>query len=97
MRKGEAPHRVTLWKNEDIDYGHSLSDGYGIPAVVVGCPIGKEFEKYAGKDEYGDKAKGVSFDDCIDCEFFEGFGLGQGILCTYESEILLKSRKWISL
>lgn len=82
MKKGEMAHRITLWKNGDIDYRHVLSDGYGIPAVVVGCPMERKFKKYAGKDEYGDKVKGVSFDGCIDCEFFEGFGLGQEIFCT---------------
>ena len=84
MKVRETPHRVTLWKNGDIDYGHVLSDGFGIPAVVVGCPMAKEFDKYTGKDEYGDKVKGISFDDCTDCEFFQGFGLGQEIYCTYE-------------
>ena len=84
MRKRGMPHRITLWKNGDIDYGHLLSDGYGIPAVVIGCPMGRKFRKYAGKDEYGDKVKGISFDDCTDCEFFEEFGFGQEIFCTYE-------------
>jgi len=77
------PHRITLWKSGDIDYSHVLSDGYGIPAVVIGCPTEKKLKKYTGKDEYGDKVKGIAFDDCIDCEFFEGFGLGQEIFCTY--------------
>ena len=86
MRKREMPHRITLWNNGHIDYGHILSDGYGIPAVVVGCPLGKEFGKYVGKDEYGDKVKGISFDDCTDCEFFEEFGFGQEIFCTYEKQ-----------
>jgi hypothetical protein len=84
MRKGEMPHRITLWRNGDIDYGHILSDGYGIPAVVVGCSLRKKFREYAGKDEYGDKVRGISFDDCIDCDFFEGFGSGQEIYCTYK-------------
>jgi len=90
MKKGEMPHRITLWTsgdgNIDIDYEHVLSDGYGIPAVVAGCPIGRKFKKYAGKNEYGDKVKGISFDDCTDCEFFEEFGFGQEIFCTYEKK-----------
>lgn len=84
MNKYLMPHRITLWKNEDIDYGHILSDGYGIPAIVVGCPLQKKLGKYAGKDEYGDKVKGISFDGCSDCESFEGFGFGQEIYCTYK-------------
>lgn len=88
MAKYLMPQRVTLWRNRDgdihIDYGHVLSDGYGIPAVVVGCPLRKRFRKYAGKDKYGGKVKGISFDDCIDCGFFEGFGFGQEIYCTYK-------------
>jgi hypothetical protein len=83
MKVSETPHRVTLWKSGDIDYGHILSDGYGIPALVVGCPMANEFEKHTGSDEYGDRVKGISFDDCINCEFFDGFGLGQEIYCTY--------------
>jgi len=84
------PHRVTLWKNEEIDYNHVLSDGYGIPAIVIGCPIERKFKEYAGEgeyageDEYGDEVKGIGFDDCTDCEFFEGFGFGQEIYCTYK-------------
>jgi len=84
MRKREMPHRITLCENGDIDYGHVLSDGYGIPAVVVECPMARKFKKYAGKDEYRDKVRGISFDDCIDCKFFEGFGFGQEIYCTYK-------------
>jgi len=83
MRKREMPHRITLWEKGDIDYGHILSDGYGIPAVVVGCPRERKFKKYAGNDEYGDKVGGISFDDCSDCEFFQEFGFGQEIYCTY--------------
>lgn len=86
MRKGGMPHRITLWKNGHIDYGHILSDGYGIPAVVIGCPLRKKFRKYAGKDEYGDKVREISFDDCTECEFFEEFGFGQEIFCTYEKQ-----------
>ncbi len=41
MNKCLMPHRITLWKNGHIDYGHILSDGYGIPAVVIGCPLRK--------------------------------------------------------
>ena len=85
MIKRETPHRVTLWENEDIDYGHVLSDGYGIPALALACPIAKTFERYVGKDEYGDMVEGISFDDCINCEFFQGFGLGQEIYCMYQS------------
>jgi len=84
VNKCLMPHRITLWENGDIDYGHVLSDGYGIPAVVVGCLMGRKFKKYTGKDEYGDKVKGISFDDCIGCKFFEGCGLGQGVFCTCE-------------
>jgi len=88
VNKCLMPHRMTLWTNGDgdmhIDYGHVLSDGYGIPAVVVGCPLQKRFRKYTGKDEYGGKVKGISFDDCSDCEFFEGFGFGQEIYCIYK-------------
>lgn len=84
MSRREMPHRVTLWENEDIDYGHILSDGYGIPALVVGCPMEVEFDRYTGKDEYGDEVEGISFDDCMNCEFFDGFGLGQEICCTYK-------------
>ena len=80
------PHRITLWKNGHIDYGHILSDGYGIPAVVVGCPLRGKFRKYASKDEYGDKVRGISFDDCTECEFFEEFGFGQEIFCTYKKQ-----------
>jgi len=83
MNKCLMPHRITLWKNGDIDYGHVLSDGYGIPAVVVGCPLQRRFREYAGADEYRDKVKGIGFDDCIDCKFFQGFGFGQEIYCTY--------------
>jgi hypothetical protein len=84
MTTGEMPQRVTLWKNEDVDYEHILSDGYGIPAVVVDCPLRKKFRKYAGKDEYGDKVRGIGFDGCINCKFFGGFGFGQEIYCTYK-------------
>ena len=86
MNKCLMPHRVTLWKNGHIDYGHILSDGYGIPAVVIGCPTERKFKKYTGKDEYGDKVRGVSFDDCTECEFFQEFGFGQEIYCTYEKQ-----------
>jgi len=86
MRKEGMPHRITLWRNGDIDYRHVLSDGYGIPAVVVGCPMTRKFKKYAGKDEYRDKVRGISFDDCTDCEFFEEFGFGQEIFCAYEKQ-----------
>ena len=86
----EMPHRVTLWKNGGIDYGHILSDGYGIPAVVTGCPIEKKFKQYTGRDEYGDKVRGMSFDGCTDFGFFEGFGLGQEIYCNYERSIKSK-------
>ncbi len=85
MTYREMPHRVTLWKNEDIDYEHALSDGFGIPAVVMGCPIEEEFDKYMGDDEYGDEVQGISFDECMGCEFFDGFGFGQEIYCTYKS------------
>ncbi len=86
MNRCLMPHRVTLWINGDgdIDYGHILSDGCGIPAVVVGCPMERQSKKYAGRDEYGNKVRGISFDDCIDCKFSEGFGFGQEIYCTYE-------------
>ncbi|MBE9513157.1 MAG: hypothetical protein IMY77_03785 [Chloroflexi bacterium] len=84
MNRKEVPHRVTLWENEDIDYNHVLSDGFGIPAVVISCPIESEFGKYTGKDEYAEEVEGISFDDCMDCGFFGGFGLGQEIYCTYK-------------
>ena len=84
MNRKEVPHRVTLCENGDIDYNHILSDGFGIPAVVISCPIESEFEKYTGNDEYADKVEGISFDDCMDCEFFGGLGSGQEIDCIYE-------------
>lgn len=80
------PHRVTLWKKGNIDYSHVLSDGYGIPAIVIGCPQEKKFEKFSGRNEDGDRVKGISFDDCIDCKFFRGFGLGQEIFCNYKKQ-----------
>lgn len=88
MRKCMMPKRVTLWKGNEaegleINYEHILSDGFGIPAIVRGCPIAKKFPKYEGVDEYGNKVKGISFDDCSDCQFFEKFGFGQEIYCTY--------------
>ena len=64
MTYREIPHRVTLWKNGDIDYEHTLSDGFGIPAVVTGCPI-EEVDKYTGEDEYGEEVQGISFDECM--------------------------------
>jgi len=88
MRKRGMPRRVTLWKGNEgegleINYEHTLSDGFGIPAIVVGCPITEKFVKYEGIDEYGYKVKGISFDDCTNCQFFEEFGFGQEIYCTY--------------
>jgi hypothetical protein len=83
MTRKIQPHRVTLWKGEEIDYKHMLSDGFGIPAVVTYCPCEKRMKRYSGKDEYGDRVKGTSFDDCVDCEFFQGFGFGQEIYCAY--------------
>ena len=69
----------------EIDFEHELSDGFGIPSVVVGCPIESKFsEKYKGYDEYGDKIEGISFDDCESCPYFGGLGYGQEIICFYK-------------
>lgn len=81
----KRPYRITLWKNEEIDYRHPLSDGYGIPAVVINCPIENEFAIHQGRDEYGDKIKGISFDECSECRYFDSFGFGQEIICWYKA------------
>jgi len=96
MRKMQ-PHRVVLHKkiNEfetEIDFGHELSDGFGIPAVVINCPIEKKFKKYKGFDEYGEKVEGISFDDCMDCPYFGGLGSGQEILCFYRNKLKNESK-----
>jgi hypothetical protein len=84
MKKREQPHRITLWEDDEIDYNHELSDGFGIPAIVVFCPLDSDSDIYSGNDEFGDNVEGVSFDDCMSCEYFGGLGFGQEILCSCE-------------
>jgi hypothetical protein len=84
MKQREQPHRVTLWDEDEIDFEHELSDGFGIPALVIFCPLEDEGEIYSGVDEFGDKVEGISFDDCMSCEHFDGFGFGQEIYCSFE-------------
>ena len=89
--KKMTPHRVVLYKkiNEfevEVDFEHELSDGFGIPSIVINCPIEEKFEKYKGYDEYGEEVEGISFDECIDCPYFGGLGSGQEILCFYKIE-----------
>lgn len=87
--KNVNPYRVVLHKKinrfeTEIDFDHEISDGFGIPSIVVGCPLERKFRKYKGYNEYGEKVKGINFDECMDCEYFEGLGFGQEILCLYE-------------
>jgi hypothetical protein len=82
----KKPERVTLWgENADGDFeiyfGHPLSDGFGIPAVVVKCPNERNFTKHSGLTEYGDKVTGVSFDECSQCPYFLGLDFSQVIIC----------------
>jgi len=82
------PERVTLWSRTktcgmEINYSHPLSDGYGIPAIVAGCPIQAMFSTHEGMDEYESRVEGISFDDCIDCAYFRGLDLSQAIMCEY--------------
>lgn len=86
MKKGEKPYRVTLWARGangemEIDFKHPLSDGFGIPAVVVGCPQAKQLDKYDGLDECGEKVVGISFDECCDCPYFDSLDFSQAIIC----------------
>jgi len=87
------PRRVTLWKlnkfgEYEIDYNHELSDGFGIPAVVVGCPLEHSFEIYSGIDECGDTVMGISFDECSCCPSFISLDLSQAIMCELiESDV----------
>jgi len=82
------PYRITLWrKNEgneiQIDFTHCLSNGFGIPAVVINCPIEKNFELYKGLNEYGEYVEGINFDECSSCKYFDSFGFGQEIYCMH--------------
>lgn len=85
MKPKEIPYRVTLWKNGDVDYQHVLSDGFGIPAIVTSCPNGKKFKKYGGKDEDGERVKGIDFDECMECDYFQGLGFGDEIYCAHKT------------
>lgn len=83
------PERVTLWRRTktcgmEINYSHPLSDGYGIPAIVVRCPIQPRFSNHDGMDEYGCGVEGISFDECIGCCYFGGLDLSQAIMCRYQ-------------
>lgn len=83
------PHRVVLHKklNEfevEIDFEYELSDGFGIPSIVIGCPIKDKFEKFKGYDEYSEEVEGINFDECMNCPYFGGLGFGQEILCFYK-------------
>jgi len=91
----ESPHRIVLHKKinkfeTEVDFNHELSDGFGIPAIVVGCPIEERFRKYRGYDEYGDKVRGISFDKCMNCCYFGGLGSGQEIICFFNKNLLEK-------
>jgi len=81
-----TPHRIVMHKKinkfeTEIDFSYILSDGYGIPSIVIDCPLEDKFEKYKGYDEDGEKIRGISFDDCIECSYFGGLGFGQEINC----------------
>ena len=86
--KERKPYRVVIHRKinkfeTEIDFEHELSDGFGIPSIVVDCPLKRKFKKYKGYDEYGDKVEGIDFDECMDCPYFGGLGFGQEILCFY--------------
>ena len=83
-----SPYRLVLHKKSNklemaIDWTHELSDGFGIPALVINCPLSKKFSTYRGNDEYGEEVKGISFDDCVDCSYFMQLGFGQEINCLF--------------
>lgn len=95
--KGLTPYRIVLHKkiNEfdfEVDFEHELSDGFGIPSIVINCPLEKKFEKYKGYDEYGEEVEGISFDECTNCSYFGGLGFGQEILCFYKKKNESKTR-----
>lgn len=84
-----SPHRIVIHKKinkfeTEVHFSHMLSDGYGIPSVVIDCPLKSKFEKYKGYDEYGNKIRGINFDDCIECSYFGGLGFGQEIYCFFK-------------
>jgi hypothetical protein len=84
----EKAHRVTLWRKNkegemEINFKHSLSDGFGIPAIVVGCPNKKIFNEHEGLDEYGSKVVGINFDECSECQYFDGLDFSQAIICKF--------------
>lgn len=87
--KKEGPERVTLWReNEEgeleIDFNHPLSDGFGIPAIVIHCPIEAKFKKYSGIAQYGNRVIGISFDKCAQsCSYFDSLDFSQAIICKY--------------
>jgi hypothetical protein len=86
-----TPHRIVIHNkvNEfetEIDFGHVLSDGFGIPSVVIDCPLQSKFEKHKGCDEYGEKIRGINFDDCMECSCFGGLGFGQEIYCFFKAQ-----------
>jgi len=92
------PHRIVVHRmiNEfevEIDFNHELSDGFGIPAVVVACPLEVKLKKYSGYDEYGNKVIGISFDECTNCSYFNGLGFGQEINCLYPKNERCKVNK----
>jgi len=95
--KRKTPYREVLYKKinryeTEIDFKHELSDGFGIPSIVVNCPLSRRFKKYQGYDEYGNKIKGIDFDECMDCPYFNGLGYGQEIYCLYEKSKKIKKR-----
>lgn len=86
--KEKRPHRIVVHRkiNEfetEVDFEHELSDGFGIPAIVINCPLESKFEKHKGYDEYGEEIEGINFDECMDCPYFGELGFGQEILCFY--------------
>ena len=95
--KKERPERVTLWRENEggeleIDFKHPLSDGFGIPAVVINCPIETRFKVYAGIDQYGNKVRGVSFDECAQsCCCFDCLDFSQAIICRYGRQYISSS------
>ena len=82
------PYRIVLHEKvgeceTEIFWGHELSDGFGIPSIVINCPSKRKNKIYSGYDEYGDEVSGIDFDVCSDCKYFGELGFGQEIVCFH--------------